>query len=217
MIDRIFHVLLLRHGVTDANLNGIVQGHAPVPLNASGVAQSKRLAERIARYEPRVQKLISSDLVRAMQTAEQIHLATGLAIEPDAGWRERGMGVLEGHHADIWSAVQARDDMQPEGAESAHAHHERVREAFGRLPDQCAGIHCVAVVTHGGTTWNLLNMFNEHLLPMAPGHPPLELSNAPNCGLTHLIGTQSGGNWTWRVHCLNDGSHLAAITDRDSG
>ena len=217
MIDRVFHVLLLRHGVTDANQSGIVQGHAPVPLNAQGVAQSKRLAERIARYEPRVQKLISSDLVRAMQTAEQIHLATGLPIEPDAGWRERGMGALEGRHADIWSAVQARDDMQPEGAESAHAHRRRVREAVFRLPIQCAGINCVAVVTHGGTTWNLLNMFNEHLLPLASGHPPLELSNAPNCGLTHLIGTQPGNKWAWRVHRLNDGSHLMAITNRDSG
>lgn len=217
MIDRVFHVLLLRHGVTDANQNGIVQGHSPVPLNAEGLEQSRRLAMRIARYEPRVRKLISSDLVRAMQTAEQIHLATGLSVESDPAWRERGMGELEGHAADIWSAVQARDGMQPKGAESPQAHHQRVREAFLRLPGQCADVDCVAVVTHGGTTWNLLNMFNEHLLPLAPGHPPLELDNAPNCALTHLIGTQSNGKWAWRVHCLNDASHLQAVTDRDSG
>jgi len=217
MIERMLHVLLLRHGVTDANKSGIVQGHAPVPLNAEGVEQSRRLAKRIARYEPRVQKLISSDLVRAMQTAEQIYLATGLEIEPDAGWRERGMGELEGHPADIWSAVQARDAVQPKGAETAHAHRQRVREAFLRLPEQCAGVDCVAVVTHGGTTWNLLNMFNEHLLPLAPGHPMLELANAPNCALTHLIGAKSGGQWVWQVHCLNDASHLVAVTDRDSG
>lgn len=217
MTDRILHVLLLRHGVTDANKNGIVQGHSPVPLNAEGIAQSRRLARRIAGYKPRVEKLISSDLVRAMQTAEQIHLATGLEIEPDEAWRERGMGELEGKQADIWSAVQARDEMQPRGAESPQAHHQRVREAFLSLPERCAGVKCVAVVTHGGTTWNLLNMLNERSLPLAAGEGPLELGNAPNCALTHLIGSKSNGQWEWRVQCLNDASHLTAVTDRDSG
>ncbi|MCC7350499.1 MAG: histidine phosphatase family protein [Phycisphaerales bacterium] len=217
MTDRVLHVLLLRHGVTDANLNGIVQGQSPVPLNAEGLEQSRRLAARIAQFKPKVQKLISSDLVRAMQTAGQIHRATSLAIEPDAGWRERGMGELEGHAADIWSAVKARDGMQPKGAETPHAHHQRVLEAFLRLPTQCAGVDCVAVVTHGGTMWNLLNMFNEGLLPLKAGHPALDLANSPNCGLTHLIGELSGGQWAWRVDCLNDGSHLATVTNRDSG
>jgi broad specificity phosphatase PhoE len=203
--------------VTDANLHGIVQGHSPVPLNAQGIEQSRRLAARIARYVPKVQKLISSDLVRAMQTAGQIHLSTGLPIEPDAGWRERGMGELEGKAADIWSAVKARDDMQPRGAELPHDHHQRVLKAFLRLPEQCKGIDCVAVVTHGGTMWNLLNMFNEHVLPLKVGHPMLDLANSPNCGLTHLIGELSGGQWVWRVHTLNDGSHLMNITQRDSG
>src|SRR5204862_3840041 len=76
---RPFHVLLLRHGQTDANATGVLQGHQPTPLNSLGLLQAERLAQRVARYSPRPTALLSSDLRRAVQTAGALSAACGLA------------------------------------------------------------------------------------------------------------------------------------------
>src|SRR2546423_13431725 len=60
-----FHLLLLRHGQTDANATGVLQGHQPNALNELGRQQAQRLAARVARHHPRITALISSDLRRA--------------------------------------------------------------------------------------------------------------------------------------------------------
>ena len=90
------HVLLLRHGETDSNAGGVIQGWLPVPLNERGRTQSRRLARRLEAFAPRVRRLISSDLVRARQTAEPIAAALGLDAVPDQRWRERCLGEMEG-------------------------------------------------------------------------------------------------------------------------
>src|SRR4051812_17967585 len=89
-------ILLLRHGQTDANATGVIQGHGPNPLNALGVEQARRLAARVRPVEPRPEVLVSSDLPRAMRTAEPVSAALGLPVHPDRAWRERGLGELEG-------------------------------------------------------------------------------------------------------------------------
>ena len=68
--DKSFQLLLLRHGQTDSNAGGILQGHLPVPLNAIGLRQAKQLAARIARWKPSVKKLVSSDLLRAARSVQ---------------------------------------------------------------------------------------------------------------------------------------------------
>ena len=70
-MNREIHLLLLRHGQTDSNASGIVQGHLPVPLNALGRQQAAALAGRLRTYTPRIGRLVSSDLARAAQTAER--------------------------------------------------------------------------------------------------------------------------------------------------
>src|SRR5688572_10288817 len=87
-----FHVLLLRHGQTDANAGGVLQGWRPTPLNAAGHAQAWRLAQRLATFTPPVRRLVSSDLVRARQMAEAIAATLGLDPTFDSAWRERGLG-----------------------------------------------------------------------------------------------------------------------------
>jgi len=80
MNSRELTLLLLRHGQTDSNAAGIVQGHLPVPLNDLGHRQAAALAARLAAASPRIGRLISSDLSRAAQTAESI--ARALAFAP---------------------------------------------------------------------------------------------------------------------------------------
>src|SRR5687767_15143032 len=117
-----FHVLLLRHGQTDSNAGGILQGHLPTPLNTVGLRQAKRLADRMKRHVPTVTALVSSDLPRAAQTAAPIAAACGLPVFFDPAWRERGFGEFEGRHVgerDTWRA--AHGDTDPPGAESRPA------------------------------------------------------------------------------------------------
>jgi broad specificity phosphatase PhoE len=87
-------LVLLRHGETDWNLTGRAQGHADVPLNATGHAQARTVARVLAGLGP--VRLWSSDLMRAVQTAEHVGAATGLAVEKDARLREYDVGERSG-------------------------------------------------------------------------------------------------------------------------
>jgi probable phosphoglycerate mutase len=87
-------LVLVRHGRTAWNLERRAQGHADIPLDEVGHAQASEVAQRIAALEPHV--LWSSDLVRALQTAEHISRATGLTINADARLREYDVGARQG-------------------------------------------------------------------------------------------------------------------------
>ena len=215
-----FHLLLLRHGQTDANATGVLQGHQPTPLNALGRLQACRLGERIVRRRPKISALVSSDLVRAAQTADIIAAACGLAPRYDPAWRERGFGALEGNtvgERETWRA--AHGDTHPPGGESVDAFRERVRDALDTVVRDSGDRPAVAVVTHGGPIGVLVRMLAAGELPLVAGHPPLEAIDAPNCSVLELVReTSSADGFAWRVACLNDVSHLdGLVTAADSG
>lgn len=87
-------LVLVRHGQTDWNLSGRAQGHADIPLNATGRAQAQTVARVLAGFDP--VRLWSSDLARAWQTAEAVAEATGLVIECDPRLREYDVGERSG-------------------------------------------------------------------------------------------------------------------------
>ena len=215
--DRLpFHVLLLRHGQTDANATGVLQGHQPTPLNELGLIQAQRLADRVARHIPKVTALVSSDLRRAVQTAEAVSAACGFAPTYDNAWRERGFGTFEGKHVgerDTWRA--AHGDTDPPGAEAVADFRARVHAALLSLPDHFAGHRCIAVVTHGGPVGVVLRLLNDGSLPLSPGAPRPEVVRAANCGVMELV-LERGK--TWRLACVNDVAHLEGLaTDNDVG
>jgi probable phosphoglycerate mutase len=96
-------LVLVRHGETDWNAEERAQGHADVPLNAVGHAQAEAVAGLLAGLGP--VRLWSSDLVRAVQTAEHIATATGLSIEKDARLREYDVGGRSGLTLDEFAAA----------------------------------------------------------------------------------------------------------------
>jgi probable phosphoglycerate mutase len=87
-------LVLVRHGETHWNAVGRAQGHADVPLNEVGRGQAETVAPVLAAFG--ASRLWSSDLLRALQTAEYVAAATGLSIEPDARLREYDVGARSG-------------------------------------------------------------------------------------------------------------------------
>src|SRR5215468_6450633 len=86
-------ILLVRHGETDSNAARIVQT-PDVPLSERGIAQAQQLAARLAGLG--VATILSSDLRRAVMTAECLQVATGAPITLDPGLQERNYGDVRG-------------------------------------------------------------------------------------------------------------------------
>lgn len=87
-------IVLVRHGQTDENVSGRISGQGPAPLNGRGQEQAKLAAQVLTPLK--VNRLISSPVVRAWQTAAILdeHLQLGIEQEPDL--REVGYGDWEG-------------------------------------------------------------------------------------------------------------------------
>ncbi|MFM8329434.1 MAG: histidine phosphatase family protein, partial [Actinomycetales bacterium] len=87
MIQR---VVLWRHGQTDWNLANRFQGHSDIPLNQTGIDQARKAAPLLFGLRP--SKIISSDLIRAKQTAQELANISRLPIHIDPGLRETNGG-----------------------------------------------------------------------------------------------------------------------------
>jgi len=86
---------LARHGETDWNSSGILQGWIDVPLNATGRLQAEEMAEALAGHD--FPLIYSSPLSRAAETAEIIAAIWGLAPPlRHEGLRERNFGLIQG-------------------------------------------------------------------------------------------------------------------------
>jgi broad specificity phosphatase PhoE len=144
-------LLLVRHGQSEWNAAGRMQGQtAHVPLTALGHQQAAAAARELAGLGPGA--LVSSDLHRAVQTAEHCARATGLPLTTTAALREQGYGVLEGRPSrELWNLVDWTDPhWRANGGESLAQLHERVAGYLAGLRrDSPADV--VALVTHGDT------------------------------------------------------------------
>src|SRR3954452_24611267 len=87
-------LLLVRHGETDWNAEGRLQGHTDRPLNEYGRRQAKELAARLAGGH--VDAIYASDLSRARETAEIVGERLGLTVVIDPDLRETNWGTWEG-------------------------------------------------------------------------------------------------------------------------
>jgi uncharacterized phosphatase len=134
-------LLLVRHGETDWNAAGRLQGHTDRPLNDHGRKQAKELADRLAGEG--ADAIYASDLARAKETAEIIGMRLGLPVVIDADLREKNFGNWEGLTGD------ERIHVEFEG-ESVQEHRERVLRAIERISERHPGQR-VIVVTHGGS------------------------------------------------------------------
>lgn len=137
-------LLLVRHGETEPNTQGLLLGRADPPLTPRGRSQIAALTSSL----PRPDRLISSPLQRAISTAD----AFGHPFEIDERWIELDYGELDGRPAsavapDLWTRWRTDPAFAPGGGESLAQLGRRVRSACEELTDAAAdGV--VIVVTH---------------------------------------------------------------------
>ena len=88
------NLILVRHGETDWNRTGRCQGISDVVLNDNGRKQALELG--LCLKGEKISAVYSSDLARAMSTAEEIARHHGLTVEIDSDLREMDQGDFEG-------------------------------------------------------------------------------------------------------------------------
>ncbi len=135
-------LLLVRHGETDWNADGRLQGQTDRPLSDYGRRQARQLAEELVDEE--LEAIYASDLARARETADIVGERLGLPVALDPQLREKDWGTWEG-----LTAVE-RDRVEFVG-ESTEAHSERMLHALRRISERHPGDARVLVVTHGGS------------------------------------------------------------------
>ena len=202
-------LLLVRHGQSEGNAERRFGGHTATPLSELGLNQAQALANALASES--ITAIYSSDLKRAVQTAEPLSSLTGLPINITDAFRERSVGVMEGltfeeaaeKYPEQYQALLRRDfEHVLEGGES---YRQLLDRAWQKL-DELIALHrgeTIVVFSHTGTICILV----LHLMGAldAPDLKPVWLSSS-NCGISRFDLRQDG---FIRITALNDTRHLS--------
>jgi broad specificity phosphatase PhoE len=184
-----YQVTLLRHAESIGNAEGYYQGQSDFPLTETGTMQARLLCEYWLVKKAGFDRIISSPLARARQTAEILAHALALPLVLDPLWMERNAGLLEGLQEKEAEIRYPKPDFvhiyQPIGktGESQWQLYLRAGNAVQKIIDQPPGNYLV--VSHGA----LLNMVLYTVLGIVPQAnfqgPHFYFSNAGFASLTY--------------------------------
>lgn len=195
------HFYLVRHGETDWNTQRRFQGHADIPLNKVGIWQAEKLADWL--QDTSFTAVYSSDLSRAVQTAEIVARGHGLPVIERKELRERCMGEWEG------MTLEEVDTLHPGwrerigealwcdrfGIESSSKMVQRLIHLLEKLAKKHAG-NRILIVSHGG-------LINMALTELSQGQ--LKKMRVKNTSVTHAIHSAGQG---WQVIRAGMAEHL---------
>jgi broad specificity phosphatase PhoE len=191
---------LVRHAESEANAAGRFAGQQDSPLTPRGRAQAEAVAEFLAKV--RFDRVISSDLSRARDTAAAIARRQGLEVETMRDLREIDVGEAEGRP---FEDLRQRPDWTPDGfvqwpgGESLDQAYTRARAAVERIVREGPGA-TVCIVGHGGITRILVSYFL--------GLFPKLYQRARPTTNTDLTIVRTDGT-IFRIEALFDDAHVA--------
>ncbi|MDO4613331.1 MAG: histidine phosphatase family protein [Actinomycetaceae bacterium] len=148
-------LVLWRHGQTDFNVEGRVQGISDVPLNAKGMAQARAAAEELSGLGPL--EIVTSKLARARMTANALAEVTGAKVRVVDDLIERSFGCLEGMtvaqmkaaYPDYYAEWRGSGECVEAGIEPRGTVGNRVASAIRQEFDATGEGRVLVVVSHG--------------------------------------------------------------------
>lgn len=200
-------ICFVRHGETNWNAERRMQGHIDIPLNTTGMGQAKRLANALTQTKYSFDAIYSSDLERAVHTANAVANALSLAVQTTPQLRERNVGQLQGLLLseapvllpEIWQSHIARElDHDLGGGESIRAFHQRMQGVLELLLRQHRG-QSILAVSHGGSLDMIYRIVTQQALDAE------RVAVVPNTSLNWI--THDGS--VWSIQCWADTSHLS--------
>ena len=201
------HICFIRHGETSWNAERRMQGHIDIPLNTAGMGQAKRLANALTQTKYSFDAIYSSDLERAVHTANAVANALSLAVHTTPQLRERNVGQLQGLLLseapvllpEIWQSHIARElDHDLGGGESIRAFHQRMQGVLELFLRQHRG-QSILAVSHGGSLDMIYRIVTQQALDAE------RVAVVPNTSLNWI--THDGSAWS--IQCWADTSHLS--------
>ena len=189
-------ITLLRHGESEGNQSGLLQGQSDYPLTSAGVEQAQRLASFWESQDIQFDLIVSSPLLRASQTAQIIASCLKVPIKFDPVWKERNFGRLQGAKLkeidQRTPPVDFFDPYEPIGGngESQLDLYLRASQALQTIIRQPAGTYLV--VSHGG----ILNKALYVIMGITPqGHYNSPIFHFGNTGYAQLRYNSSSRQW----------------------
>ena len=204
--------MLVRHGQTDYNKQGRVQGTIDIELNATGIEQARLCGEALPRFlgERPVGALVSSNLSRARATADVIGSRLGINVVEDAGLQERTFGEFEGlsrveletYRSEEYALWRAGHPPVEMGVEPKLAVAERMVSTVASYADSLDPEETLVVVGHGSALTILMTTLVED--DPERGWP---LRGLDNCHWSEL-GRQEDRAPAWQLRFHNLGAEL---------
>ncbi|MGI5923976.1 MAG: histidine phosphatase family protein [Lentisphaeria bacterium] len=198
-------VTVVRHGQTVANETNTIQGQSDTALNAFGIKQAERLAERLRGTS--FAAVYSSDLSRAMDTARII--VPDQAPIPTPALREWHLGAWQGMSSkevrerfpgEMEAFLNDRPGLRVTGGETKSEVYKRAADFLRSLTAKHADEHLL-VVSHCGLIRALLK---EVLAAPGPWPRQPQVANASISRFVYAKGL-------WQLACWNDTAHLQGL------
>ncbi|WP_024296399.1 histidine phosphatase family protein [Lacrimispora indolis] len=200
-------IYLIRHGQTDWNIQGRIQGSHDIPLNEAGQRQAEQVAKGMDSR--RVSRVFSSTLTRAVETAEKIGsrqkaeiYSMPQLIEVEFGkwegmtWEE----IMEAYPKEYRLWALNPDEVAPPGGETQDQVISRCAHAIKEILRITGGREDVAIVSHGATIAYLISY-------MMRNDPDIESIIVENASITTV--NYSPLTEDFMLLEMNDTSHIA--------
>jgi broad specificity phosphatase PhoE len=203
--SQIERVYIVRHGETDYNATGRWQGFLDIPLNDQGRKQAAHLARYLQEQGETIDRIYTSDLTRARETADIIAQAFGLDAQPELRLRETNVGVFQGltnpeidaQYGEIRLQWNNDEHYAVPNGESRIQVQQRMMEVWHEWTGHLALRHLM-IVSHGGSIrWLLRGLFP---------HVDHNSYHLPNTSLTILQRHDTG----WKVDRVGTVAHLSS-------
>lgn len=205
-------LLLVRHGESEWNALGRLQGQADPPLSKLGRRQAAHAAARLV--DQGIDVIVSSDLQRAIDTAGALAASVGLPVAARKDLREVDLGSwtgvsreqVEQEAPELWRRWRVEGVEGWEDGEKYADAMVRISGAISALADEYRD-QTVVAVSHGGS----IRLATCHLLGM-PASELGRIMSIGNASITEFLVEPDG---TGRLVRLNDNAHLLEVTAAD--